>query len=107
MPRLACKEAKEYRFTLGDYERQQLVKPIGQLLDETNSAIRATKYLGYAAVAGGVVGTFFIAKGIAGVWDDFKDLIPTPPNFNPMDEDSVWRRISAWQRQIFEGPSNE
>ena len=40
-------------------------KPYHQLLDETNSAIRATKYLGYAAVAGGVVGSFFLAKGIA------------------------------------------
>lgn len=104
MPRIAPAEAKEFRFTLGDYERREIVKPIGQLLDETNSAIRATKYLGYAAVAGGVVGTFFLAKGIAGVWDDFKDLIPTPPNFDPRDEDSVWRRISEWQKQLFTGP---
>ncbi len=81
MPRLAPAEAKEYRFTLGDYERREIVKPIGDILEQSNTTLKHARYIGYATLAVGSItvlgAAWFIGKGIAGVWDDVKNIIPS------------------------------
>jgi len=78
MPRLACSEAKEMRFTLGDYERRELIKPIGSLLVQADTTAKHARYLGYATIGIASVSAlgaaWFIGKGISGAWDNFKDL---------------------------------
>ena len=102
MPRLAPQKAVEYRLTLGDYERQSIVKPIGSLLKQTDTTIRHTRYLGYAALGGGVLAAWFIGKGIAGTWDDFKDMVPTYENLTDPEGDIVIPWVSpAWWRKNF------
>jgi len=104
MPRLAPKEAVEYRFTLGDYERQAIVKPLGDLVKNTDTTLKQTRYLGYAAIGGGVLAAWFIGKGISGVWDNFTDLFPEASDFDPSNPESYWAKLSKFQRQIFAGP---
>ena len=80
MPRLACKDAREYRFTLGDYERSQIIKPLKKKLEHDT-------YLEYAKVLVwpvAVIGSaWFIGKGISGIWDDAKEIIDDIKNIIP------------------------
>ena len=109
MPRLAPKEAVEYRFTLGDYERQAIVKPLGDLVKNTDTTLRQTRYLGYAAIGGGVIAAWFIGKGISGAWDDFLDVIPKIPtaaDLDPTNPESYWARLKRWQSKTFDPDDN-
>ena len=87
MPRLACKDAREYRFTLGDYERREIVKPIGDILEQSNTTLKHARYLGYATLAVGSItalgAAWFIGKGISGVWDDFTGILPFEETTDP------------------------
>ena len=90
MPRLACSDAKEYRFTLGDFERTQLKKEI-----EQNHTLEYVKVLAkpvlYSTAA--VTSAWFIGKGIAGIWDDIASI------FNPFDNETdpeTGLRLPPW-----------
>ena len=80
MPRLSCSDAKEYRFTLGDYERSHIVKPLKQKL-EHDTYIEYAKVLVWPLTLIG--SAWFIGKGISGVWDDWNQLLPWEPIIDP------------------------
>lgn len=71
MPRPKCTEVREFRFTVGDYERREIIKPLGEILGDVKDATRLTKYAAYATAGGVVVlgvgigvGLYAIGKGI-------------------------------------------
>lgn len=86
MPRLAPAEAKEFRFTLGDFERTQIIKPLKKKL-EHDTYLEYTKVLVWPVAALGAA--WFIGKGISGVWDDFKNIIPGTAS-------GVYESIADW-----------
>ena len=100
-PRKPATSTQELRFTLGDYERRELVKPISQILEQTNQTILHTRYLAYGTIAVGSVtalaAAWFIGKGIAGVWDDAKDVVGNLKDWGiPLGPLGEWTGNPKW-----------
>jgi hypothetical protein len=80
MPRLACKDAQELRFTLGDFERTNIIKPLKKKLEYDTYLEYAKVFVWPVAMVGSA---WFIGKGIAGVWDDFVGILPLQKTTDP------------------------